>query len=137
MKRTTCILAAMGALFAIPASASEEDRDGFYQSMLSCAAFHTIEASKSSGTAIDAQHALAVEFAEAAVYFAPDGKTETADADLKAMLDDFQNKLDTGDPRDMAEQWTDVESACSDLYVLKDSLVRVRKEELAGKKSAN
>ena len=134
MKRTAILFAATAALIAIPASASEEDRDGFYQTMLTCAAFHTIEASKSSGTAVDAQHALAVEFAEASVFFTPDGKQETANADLKAMLDDFQNKLDTGDPREMAEQWTDTDFACSDIYKLKNSLVTARKEELANPK---
>lgn len=131
MKMHLALFVLTAALATTSASADEEERDGFYQSMLTCAAFHTIEASKSNGTAVDAQHALAVEFAEAAVSFAPDGNTETADADLTAMLDDFQNKLDTGDPREMAEQWTGTEYACNDLYLLKNSLVEKRKEELA------
>jgi hypothetical protein len=131
MNLTKLILAALAMLSAIPASADEEERQGFYQSMLTCAAFHTIEASKSGGTAVDAQRALAVEYAEAAVVFTPDGKTETVDTDLKAMLQDFQNKLDTGDPREMAEQWTGTDMACNDLYPMKNSLVEHRKEELA------
>jgi hypothetical protein len=137
MKQSILAIAAASALIAIPASADDQDRDEFYKSMLSCAAFHTIEASKSTGSAVDAQQALAVEFAQAAVHFASDGKLETADADLKTLLDDFQNKLDTGNPREMAEQWTNTEFACSDLYAAKDGLVRARKKELAGAKPAN
>lgn len=137
MKQTMIFIVTIASLLSLPASASEEDRADFYQSMLTCAAFHTIEASKSTGTAVDAQHALAVEFAEAAVSFAPDGKVETANADLKAVLDDFQNKLDTGDVREMAEQWTDTEFACSDLYRAKNSLVAARKAELASGQPGN
>jgi hypothetical protein len=137
MRQIQFTIAATALLLAIAAHADDEERDGFYKSMLSCAAFHTIEASKSTGTAVDAQQALAVEFAEAAVPFAADGKLETANVDLKAILDDFQNKLDTGNPREMAEQWTNTEFACSDLYAAKDGLVRARKKELADAKTAD
>jgi hypothetical protein len=115
-------------LAATVASADDDDRDGRYQSFLSCAAFHTIEASKSSGNAVDAQRAVALDYAEAAAIFAPDGKAETANADLQVMLEDFQKKLADGDPRAMAEQWTGLESACAELHQVKDGWVREQQE---------
>lgn len=132
MKSKIILFAATALLATTAANADEEEREGRYQSFLSCAAYHTIEASKSSGTAVDAQKALAVDYAEAATVFAPDGKPETANAALEKMLEDFKNKLDTGDPRDMAEQWTDLDFACNDLYLLKEGWVRERKKELEG-----
>ncbi len=118
-------------LAANVAGVDDDEREVRYQSFLSCAAFHTIEASKSSGTAVDSQKALAVDYAQAAAVFAADGKVEAADADLQRMLEDFKGKLETGEPRAMAEQWTGLESACAELYLLKDGWVRERKEELA------
>ncbi|MFM2409589.1 MAG: hypothetical protein RL481_417 [Pseudomonadota bacterium] len=109
------------------ADIADANRQEIYQSFLSCAAFHTIEASKMDGTAVDAQKALAVDHAEAAAVYASDGKAETTNVDLQRTLDDFKGKLETGDPRDMAEQWTGLESACAELYSIKDRLVRERK----------
>jgi hypothetical protein len=90
--------------------------------MLSCAAFHTIEASRSDGDAAEALQAVAYDFAETAVRFAPDGTVETANADLGKLLSEFREKLDTGDVREVAEGWTSLESACRRLYPVRDEL---------------
>ncbi|MGL5838913.1 MAG: hypothetical protein ACRCY3_10475 [Sphingorhabdus sp.] len=118
---------AVFAIVALPAFAQDEERQEIYDSFLSCAAFHTIEAARSSGNAASAQQATAVDYAQAAAAFAPDGKRETADADLKIMLAAFQEKLKTGEPRAMAEQWTGLETSCGELHPLKDDIVNSRK----------
>jgi hypothetical protein len=122
-------VAALLTLMPIPAQADDGGQSEIYQSLMSCAAFHTIEATKAQGDAAAAQQASAYDFAEAAVLFAPDGRTVTANDDLKVMLDNFQEKLNTGDTRDMAEQWTGLESACLELHSAKDALVAKRKRE--------
>jgi hypothetical protein len=128
----TLALILTAASFQANTAIEEADRQEIYQSFLSCAAFHTIEASKMDGTAVDAQKALAVDHAEAAAVYASDGKAETANADLQRTLDDFKGKLETGDPRDMAEQWTGLESACAEFYSIKDRLVLERKSAGSG-----
>jgi hypothetical protein len=120
------------ALIAVPAQADEDERQEIYSSLLHCAAFHTIEATKTSGDASAAQTATAYDYANAATVFAADGKSATVDAELKALLASFKQKLDTGEPREMAEQWTALESACQELHVAKDELVAKRKAELGG-----
>ena len=128
MKTYILILAACASLAAVSARADDTERDERYRSFLSCAAFHTIEASKSSGNAVDAQRAVALDYAQAATAFAPDGKGDTANTDLQQLLGDFQKELDEGDPREMAAQWTDLESACDELHQLKDEWAPPRKE---------
>jgi hypothetical protein len=123
-------------LLTTPVHADEEERQEIYNSLLSCAAFHTIEASKTSGDSSAAQQASAYDYAEAAATFAPDGKTATTNADLQAMLTAFNAKLNEGEPRAMAEHWTVLETSCNELHPLKDSLVAKRKAELAGPTSA-
>jgi hypothetical protein len=120
------------SLLAIPAQADEDERQEIYSSLLSCAAFHTIEATKSSGDASAAQMATAYDYANAATVFAADGKSATVDAELKTLLESFKQKLDTGEPRAMAEQWTALESACRELYGAKDELVAKRRAEIGG-----
>lgn len=119
-------------LLAVPAQADEDERQEIYSSLLHCAAFHTIEATKTSGDASAAQMASAYDYANAATVFVADGRSATVDAELKALLDSFKQKLDTGEPRAMAEQWTALESACRELHVAKDELVARRKAELGG-----
>jgi hypothetical protein len=126
-------LAALLTLMPIPAQADDDGQSEIYQSLLSCAAFHTIEATKVQGDTAAAQQGSAYDFAEAAVLFAPDGRTVTANDDLKVMLDNFQEKLNTGEARDMAEQWTGLETACRELHAAKDALVTQRKREQAMK----
>lgn len=110
------------ALIAVPVSADDSERSDAYDAMLGCAAFHTIESSKLQGDAAEAQRAMAYDFAEVAAPLAPDGKESTADADLKALLESYRQKLDTGDVREMAEDWTALESACAELYPVRKAI---------------
>jgi hypothetical protein len=121
--RMKLLLSATLLLLASPLLAQDDDRGDAYASMLGCSAFHTIESSKLQGDAAEAQRALAYDFAKVAVALAPDGQQETADADLKATLESYQKKLDTGNVREAAEGWTALESACRELYPARDKLV--------------
>jgi hypothetical protein len=123
-------------LVAAPAIAQDDERQEIYDTFLSCAAFHTIEASRAEGNAVSAQQAAAVDYAEAAVHFAPDGSKATTDSDLKALLDSHQAKLANGEPRAMAEQWTALETACAELHPIKDRLVARRKTEVKAEAAA-
>jgi hypothetical protein len=109
------------ALANAPAS-DDPNRQDNYETMLSCAAFHTIEATRPESDAAEAQQAVAYDFAKSAVRFAPDGTVETANADLEKLLATFREKLDTGDVREVAEGWTALESACRRLYPVRDEL---------------
>jgi hypothetical protein len=132
MKMLQLSVVATLSLLAIPAQADEDERQEIYNSLLSCAAFHTIEATKTQGDASAAQTASAYDYANAATVFAADGRSATVDAELKVLLESFKQKLDTGEPRAMAEQWTALESACRELHVAKDELVARRKAERGG-----
>ncbi len=135
MLRFAAALVALSII--VPAPAQDEDRQEAYDTLLACAAFHTIEASRAEGIAAAAQQASAVDYAEAAVHFAPDGRKVTTDADLKAVLDSYQAKLASGEPRAMAEQWTALEMACAELHPLKDRLVARRKAAMAAQAPAS
>ena len=110
------------AALSTSAAIDDPNRQENYETMLSCAAFHTIEATRSDGDAAEALQAVAYDFAESAVRFAPDGTVETANADLEKLLSEFREKLDTGDVREVAEGWTSLESACRRLYPVRDEL---------------
>ena len=115
----TLILAAALSTSAITDDPNRQDN---YETMQSCAAFHTIESSRSEGDAAEALQAVAYDFAKSSVRFAPDGTVETANADLEKLLATFREKLDTGDVREVAEGWTSLESACRRLYPVRDEL---------------
>ena len=113
----------LAAALSTPTAVTDDPyRQENYETMLSCAAFHTIEATRTQGGAAESQQAVAYDFATTAVRFAPDGKVETANADLESMLATFREKLDTGDVREVAEGWTSLESACRRLYPVRDEL---------------
>ena len=112
----------LAAALSAPAVTTDPQRAGDYKSLLSCAAFHTIEATRAAGSAAESQQAVAYDFATSAIRFVPDGKVETANADLESLLATFREKLDTGDVREMAEGWTSLESACRRLYPVRDEL---------------
>ena len=106
-----------------PLLAQDSERSEAYDAMLGCAAFHTIEASRAVQTdAADAQLAIAYDFAEVAAGLFPDGLVITANNDLKQRLIDYRTKLDTGDVREVAEDWTTLESACRELYPLRGAI---------------
>ena len=113
----------LAAALATPAAVTDDpNRQENYETMLSCAAFHTIEATRVGGDAGESQQAVAYDFATSAIRFAPDSKVETANADLESLLATFREKLDTGDVREVAEGWTSLESACRRLYPVRDEL---------------
>lgn len=108
-----------------------EERQEIYDSLLTCAAFHTIEASQGDELARASQKATAQDYAEAATFFASDGKASTTDHDLGRLLQTFRQQLDSGEPRAMAEQWTALQRECSALHPLKDRLVQKARAEKA------
>ena len=116
------LAAALSTTQATNVAADDPNRQDNYETMLSCAAFHTIEATRSEGAAAEAQQAVAYDFATSAIRFAPDGTVETANAALEKRLSVFREKLDTGDVREMAKDWTALESACRRLYPVRDEL---------------
>ena len=118
MKLSLILAAALSSI----AATDDPNRQDNYETMLSCAAFHTIEASRSEGDAAESQQAVAYDYATSAVRFAPDGTVVTANADLEKLLATFREKLDTGDVREVAEGWTSLESACRRLYPVRDEL---------------
>ena len=108
-----------------------EERQEIYDSLLTCAAFHTIEAAQGDELARASQKATAQDYAEAATLFAADGKASTTDSDLARLLQTFRQQLDSGEPRAMAEQWTALQRECSALHPLKDRLVQKARAEAA------
>ena len=112
----------LAAALSTSVATDDAERAGDYKSLLSCAAFHTIEATRSEGDAAESQQAVAYDFATSAIRFAPDGTVETANADLEILLATFREKLDTGDVREVAQGWTSLESACRRLYPVRDEL---------------
>ena len=109
--------------------ADDSERKAYYDSMLSCAAFHTIEATRADADGAQAQQAVAVDFAKTAVSMSADGTVETVNADLEILLAKFREELDTGDVRQMAEDWTDLESACRELYPVRDLFTQMADKE--------
>lgn len=117
----------ISAALSVPLCASWAGEDGdersdAYDAMLGCAAFHTIESTREAGDASEAQLAIAYDFAEVAASLAPDGQIATANADLEARLAEYRQDLDTGDVREMAEEWTTMESACREIYPLRGAI---------------
>jgi hypothetical protein len=116
-------------LCTTPLLAQETTQQEDYESLLSCAAFYTIEASRAPAGDGEAQQATAYDFANAAAKLAPDGSIATANADLGVLLKSYREKLDNGDVRTMAEGWTALESACRGLHRVKDDLVKQHKPD--------
>lgn len=127
------LLAVMDEAPAQPADMSADvgERQEIYDSLLSCSAFHTIEASRGDDLARAAQKASAEDYAKAATLFAPDGKAATADRDLGTLLQRFRLQLDGGEPQAMAEQWTALERSCAELHPLKERLMQRARAEAA------
>ena len=100
-----------------------------YQSLLSCAAFHAIEADRVArdANAAAAQKAISRDFLDSATPFGPNHTAEAAEQELIAMVVVYRERLENGEPRAMAEQWTALELACRDLYPARTGLVRDRK----------
>jgi hypothetical protein len=123
--------AAVSPADAAPTAVNIEERQEIYGSLLSCAAFHTIEAARGDELARASQKAAAQDYAQAAKLFSSDGKTATVNRDLGNLLQIFQAQLDAGETRAMAEQWTALERSCADLHPLKDRLIRRARSENA------
>lgn len=89
-----------------------------YDAMLSCAAFHAIEAerlAREKGEAEgDAQNALSKDFTQAAIASAT--KQANVFDDLARRKLDYQGKLANGDVHEIAKQWTALELACTELH---------------------
>lgn len=101
-----------------------------YDAMLSCAAFHAIEAerlTREKGEAEgDAQNALSKDFTEAAIASAT--KQAAVIDDLAQRKVDYQDKLVNGDVHEIAKQWTALELACTELHPM---LVTIKPDQSA------
>jgi glutamate synthase domain-containing protein 3 len=111
--------------------ADDAERQSNYDAMLSCAAFHTIEATRADTDGAEAQQAVAVDFAKTAVALSTDHQVGTVNADLEQLLAKFREELDTGDVRQMAEDWTTLESACRELYPIRHLMQQMAEEKAA------
>ena len=111
--------------------ADDAERQSNYDAMLSCSAFHTIEATRADADGAEAQQAVAVDFAKTAVALSTDQKIATVNADLATVLAKFREELDTGEVRQMAEDWTTLESACRELYPIRHLLQQMAEEKAA------
>lgn len=106
-----------------------DSRQEVYDSLLSCAAFHTIEAARGDELMRASQKAAAQDYARAAMPFSNNGKAATVNADLGRLLQQFQAQLDSGETRAMAEQWTALERSCAELHPVMDRLIRKARAE--------
>lgn len=94
-----------------------------YDTLLRCAAFHTIEAERltrdEGAAAGDAQKATAEDFATAARnMLSDDNDPKAAETDLAQRRAEYLDALAAGELRDTAQQWTALELACKELYPL-------------------
>jgi hypothetical protein len=92
-----------------------------YDSLVQCAAFHAVEAGMTrEGENAAASHlATANDYRADARKHAPDGKPETADADVDSKSKTYRKMIAEGDAEDMAKGWTSLESACRELHSAK------------------
>lgn len=98
-----------------------------YDTLLRCAAFHTIEAERLTrdvgAAAGDAQKATAEDFASAArSMLSDDNEPKAVETDLAQRKAEYLDALAAGELRDAAQQWTALELACKELYPLLDRL---------------
>ncbi len=103
-------------LFLMQASDAET-----YDSLLRCAAFHTIEGERlardESAASGDAQKAIARDFAATAhSMLSDDNDANAVETDLAQRKAEYLDRLAAGDLRETAEQWTALELACRDLH---------------------
>ena len=103
-------------LFLMQASDAET-----YDSLLRCAAFHTIEGERlardESAASGDAQNAIARDFAATAhSMLSDDNDANAVETDLAQRKAEYLDRLAAGDLRETAEHWTALELACRDLH---------------------
>jgi hypothetical protein len=92
-----------------------------YDSLVQCAAFHTVEAgmTREGGDAAASHLATANDYRADARKHSPDGQSATADADVKTTSELYRRMIAEGDAEDMAKSWTSLESACRELHIAK------------------
>jgi hypothetical protein len=92
-----------------------------YDSLVQCAAFHTVESgmTREGGDAAASHLATAYDYRADARKHSPDGQDATADADVKTTSELYRKMIAEGDAEDMAKGWTSLESACRELHIAK------------------
>lgn len=113
-----------------------------YDSLLRCAAFHTIEGERlardEGAAAGDAQLALARDFAVAAgAMLSVDNDTNAVETDLAQRKAEYLDALANGELRQTAEQWTALELACKDLYSVRGAILAAQTGEPTIESSAS
>lgn len=96
----------------------------FYDSLVQCAAFHTVESgmAQEGGDAAASHLATANDYRNDARKHAIDGQPASADTDIQTAIALYRKMIAEGDAQDMAESWTQLESACRELHSVKAQL---------------
>lgn len=104
---------------------TDADRDDAIASYVQCAAFHRIEAEMATGDepAADAHRASAGDFLEVALHLAGSAKADAVNSDLASVETDYRSQLKKGEVRAVAEGWTQLESACKELHLVREALL--------------
>jgi hypothetical protein len=124
---TMMISAALMLAAAVPGpTQANENALGreYYDSLVQCAAFHSVEAgmTREGGDAAASHLATANDYRADARKHSADGNEATADADIQTAITLYTKMLKEGDPVQMAKGWTSLESACRELHIVKGQL---------------
>jgi hypothetical protein len=112
----------------LTAQMSAEDRSELNDAVFGCAAFHAIEAEMQAGDPVRSETQLAAS--KDWLELAKRVRSDDADAKFAALIADYRQKLKNGDPREMAEDWTELESACRELHKIRPALIKAASESL-------
>ncbi len=95
-----------------------------FDSLVQCAAFHSVEAglTREGGDSAASHLATANDYRTDARKQTPEATPETADREIDAVILHYRKMLAEGDPQDMAKSWTSLESACRELHGAKARL---------------
>lgn len=119
----------MPFLFLLQSSDAET-----YDTLLRCAAFHTIEAERlvrdEGAAAGDAQNATATDFTQTArAMLSEDNDANAVETDLAQRKAEYLDTLAKGEVNEVAAQWTALELACKELYPM---LSRINADSISG-----
>jgi hypothetical protein len=92
-----------------------------YDSLVQCAAFHGVEAgmTREGGDSAASHLAMANDYRADARKHTPDGQPASADAAVEKVTTLYGKMVREGDAKQMAADWTALESACRTLHAAK------------------
>jgi hypothetical protein len=118
---TNIFLAAL--LLSAPVQDNAMGRE-LYDSLVQCAAFHSVEAgmTREGGDSAASHLAAANDYRAEARKQTAEASPQSADREIDAVTVHYRKMLAEGDPKDMAKSWTSLESACRELHRAKAQL---------------